>query len=76
MRSTQIIINENLLNIIVIKLRRYFIVSNGKGLAILALLVGISGLGLSAYSVIIVPAQIGETSTFGIQLIRFGTAHY
>lgn len=41
--------------------------SNGKGLAILALLVGISGLGLSAYSVIIVPAQIGETSTFGIQ---------
>ena len=45
--------------------------SNGKGLAILALLFGISGLGLGTYSVIFLPTQFGDTSTLGIQQTWF-----
>jgi hypothetical protein len=45
--------------------------SNGKGLAITALLFGIIGLGLGTYSVFFLPAQIGDTSTFGIQQTWF-----
>ena len=45
--------------------------SDGKGLAILALLFGISGLGLGTYSVVFIPGQIGNTSTFGIQQTWF-----
>lgn len=45
--------------------------SSGKGLAITALLVGISALALGAYSVVIVPGQIGDASNFGIQQTWF-----
>jgi hypothetical protein len=40
--------------------------SNGKGLGILALLIGISGLGLGVYSVVLPQVQVVDTN-FGIQ---------
>ncbi len=45
--------------------------SNGKGLAIVALLFGISGLGLGSYSVFFIPGQFGNTDAFGIQQTWF-----